>query len=60
MSFVFLDLTGDGTNLIPMPADLSNDPEGQAAFFAEFHLTTPPAAPAAEPPALAADEETAP
>jgi hypothetical protein len=56
-SYVYLDLTGSGT-LIAMPADLSHDPEGQAAFFAEFHLTTPPAAPAADPPAPAADERT--
>lgn len=52
-SFVYIDLTGDGTSVIAMPAHLSHDPEGQAAFFAEFHLTTPPA----DPPARAADEE---
>lgn len=59
-SISWIDLTGDGTRLIPMPAHLSHDPEGQAAFFAEFHLTTSPAAPAAEPPAPAAEEETSP
>lgn len=57
MSYVFIDLTGDGSRVIAMPAHLSHDPDGQAAFFAEFELTTPPAAPAADPPAPAADEE---
>ena len=57
MSYVYLDLTGDGTRVIPMPAELSHDPEAQAAFFAEFHLTTPPAALSADPPAPAAEEE---
>lgn len=58
MSYVYLDLTGDGTRVVAMPAHLSHDPEAQAAFFTEFHLTTPPAAPAADPTAPAAEEDT--
>ena len=59
-SITWIDLTGDGTRMVPMPAHLSHDAEGQAAYFADFHRITPPAAPAAEPPAPAAEEEIAP
>lgn len=60
-SFSWIDLTGDGTRLVPLPVELSHDPAAQAAYFAGFDLTTPPPAPhAPDAPAPAADEESPP